>query len=503
MGAEASLVEGCFPVGGGETGALLRAYPWAGSLLGLPSMWPVALKVAVALVLNSPEPMFLAWGPDLLFFGNDAYRPILRVGAATATARPLRDVWSPAFGDLSSIVDCCRAGTSSRVSDVPQTVSRHGVERQTWWSFAYSSLYDETGAIAGLYCAATETTDWIEQRKAFDRLQASEASLETIVETVPVGILFAEAPSGQITRRNGRMDEIVGASSGTPKALADYASWVAYDGDGTPIAPRDWPLARVISGEVDDALLHAQYQRRDGRRVWIELACSSVRDAEGRLTGAVVAVSDIDARKTAEAMQSLMNHELSHRMKNLMAMVTAIANQTMRGATDLAAAREVLSERLIALSKAHDILLGGNTKRAPLETVVRSGVGVLDGLTADQFGVSGPDVDIGSSAGLSLAMMLHELSTNAAKYGALSVETGRVDIRWSIDDVADAAPHLRLEWIEAGGPPVVAPTRKGFGSRLIERGLAGAAKGSVAIDFAETGLRCRIEAPLAALQAGA
>ena len=295
------------------------------------------------------------------------------------------------------------------------------------------------------------------------------------------------------------MNEIVGISDGAPKSLADYGDWVAFHVDGTPVAARDYPLSRVIRGEVDEATLEVQYQRRDGSRVWIELTCAGVRDDEGKLTGAVVAVLDIDARKTSEAMQSLVNHELSHRMKNLLAMVMAIANQTMRGALDVAAARETLSDRLIALSNAHDILLGGTMQRAPLGPVVRSGVSVLDEETS-RFSITGPDVEIGAKAALSLAMIMHELSTNAAKYGALSAEGGRVEVVWSVISDVDE-PLLRLEWVESGGPPVVAPTRKGFGSRLIERGFAGRTGGRVTLDYAAAGLKCRVEAPLAGLQA--
>ena len=185
------------------------------------------------------------------------------------------------------------------------------------------------------------------------------------------------------------------------------------------------------------------------------------------------------ARLRAEERQRLLNHELSHRMKNLFAMVQAVATQTLRGANDVEAAREVLARRLIALGKAHDILLGGTAERASLAAVAREGTGVLEEASG-RVQASGPEVEVGATAALSLALMLHEMTTNALKYGALSVPEGRVE----------------LSWRELGGPPVEPPPRKGFGTRLIERGLTGQVGGVLAINYPPEGVTCVVEAPL-------
>ena len=200
------------------------------------------------------------------------------------------------------------------------------------------------------------------------------------------------------------------------------------------------------------------------------------------------------ARLRAEERQRLLNHELSHRMKNLFSMVQAVVAQTLRGATDVDDVREVLSRRLIALGKAHDILLGGTAERAPLAAVIREGIGVLEG-ASERVRVAGPEIEVGAKAALSLALMLHEMTTNAVKYGALSVPDGRVDLSWSISEGEDG-PALRLSWQERGGPPVEPPARKGFGTRLIERGLTGQVGGVLALDYPPEGVACVVEAPL-------
>lgn len=204
------------------------------------------------------------------------------------------------------------------------------------------------------------------------------------------------------------------------------------------------------------------------------------------------------AKQRAEAAQELLNHELSHRMKNLLAMVQSIANQTMRSTTDMEAARIVLSGRIMALSHAHDLLVGGKLGDTTIEPVVRSALAMhMD--HAERIRLEGPDLRIGSKPALALALMLHELATNATKYGALSQPGGHVDIDWAVSDPA-GEPMLRLTWSETGGPPVTPPLRKGFGSRFIERGLSGQVGGEMAMTFAPAGVVCSVSGPLAAFQ---
>ena len=153
-----------------------------------------------------------------------------------------------------------------------------------------------------------------DNEEARAKLETSEARLRTIVDTVPVGIILAEAPHGRVTARNKRLDEITGsAASSQPKSMADYCKWVSFHPDGRKVEAAEYPLARVIKGEVDDAFLQVRYQRRDGSLKWIELAASATKDGNGLLTGAVVAILDIDARKLAEAAQVAMTEELRQR----------------------------------------------------------------------------------------------------------------------------------------------------------------------------------------------
>ena len=199
------------------------------------------------------------------------------------------------------------------------------------------------------------------------------------------------------------------------------------------------------------------------------------------------------AKLQAEAHQHVLNQELSHRLKNTLSMVQAIATQTLRGVADKSVV-ETLEARIIALSKAHDVLLQESWSAAPVPVIIGNVLG-LSGRLKD-INASGPDLTLGPKATLSLAMLLHELTTNSIKYGALSVEIGRIDLTWGIER-GDAEPMVAIDWIERGGPPAVAPKRRGFGSRLIGMGLAGAGKAK--LDFAETGLHAAFRAPLSSV----
>jgi two-component sensor histidine kinase len=212
------------------------------------------------------------------------------------------------------------------------------------------------------------------------------------------------------------------------------------------------------------------------------------------------AMLDISARKRAEEHQKLLTNELQHRVKNTLALVQAIASQTFRNATDIDATREAFAARLISLGRAHDILTQSSWTAAPIAEVIEGALSVHRHAGTARIRIMGPNVLMGAKPALSLALAMHELATNAAKYGALSNDTGVVELRWHVVHEAEE-PRFCLTWSEQGGPPVLAPpTRKGFGSRLIERSFAAEVGGDVKLTYAPTGLVCRLEAPLASMQ---
>lgn len=195
--------------------------------------------------------------------------------------------------------------------------------------------------------------------------------------------------------------------------------------------------------------------------------------------------------------QRLLMAELGHRVKNSLALVQALVNQTLREEASVEAARNALTARIAALGQSHALLIDESWAGANLKQVVDGAISVHGARTvADRFDVSGPSVRLQPRQMLALSMALHELGTNAAKYGALSVATGRVEVTWTTTRSANGRT-LRLQWREAGGPPVLPPTRRGFGSKLIERALRDAMDGEVSLTFKPTGVMCTVMAHLA------
>ncbi|KQP74859.1 histidine kinase [Methylobacterium sp. Leaf111] len=243
-----------------------------------------------------------------------------------------------------------------------------------------------------------------------------------------------------------------------------------------------------------------RFRRADGSFADILDRGYVIRDEQGRAVRMIGAMFDISERKRAEEHQRLLTGELHHRVKNTLALVQAIASQTFRDAADLEGAREAFSARLISLGRAHDILTQSSWTQAPIGEVVDGALAVHRGEVASRIRASGPNVPLAAKAALALALALHELGTNAAKYGALSNEAGTVDLRWHVVHEGDA-PRFCLTWSEQGGPPILAqPSRRGFGSRLIERSFAAEVGGEVRMTYAPTGLTCRLEASLASMQ---
>ena len=204
---------------------------------------------------------------------------------------------------------------------------------------------------------------------------------------------------------------------------------------------------------------------------------------------------DVTEREEAEAERELLIAELNHRVKNTLSVVQSIARQTFRESETTLNARKAFEGRLVALALAHNLLTRLNWEHVPLEQIAR----VILKVTEDGSGrirVSGPTVLLPPKEALAITMALHELCTNAMKYGALSNKVGRVDVEWS----QTAGPRLKLAWRESGGPSVSPPRRRGFGSRLLERSLASDLDGEVHLAFEPSGLVCMIDAPLAKVE---
>ncbi|WP_181705441.1 sensor histidine kinase [Chthonobacter rhizosphaerae] len=264
--------------------------------------------------------------------------------------------------------------------------------------------------------------------------------------------------------------------------------------DGRPFPMSDCPLGQVFRSHTrlekhEDVFFH-----RSGAMVHV--ACSNAPVVrEGRMIGAVLIAVDISERKRAEDQQRLLLHELNHRVKNTLATVQSIVSQSLKSGLPLGETRAAIEERLIALGRAHDILIRERWEGADLGEVVVEAMRPFTAAGSTLVRASGPTLRLPPNKALSIAMALQELGTNATKYGALSTPDGTIDLTWSVSGDGDAR-RMRLVWRESGGPAVTVPASKGFGTRLLERSLAYDLDGTVTIAFDPSGVVCEVDAPL-------
>src|ERR1700676_446497 len=211
---------------------------------------------------------------------------------------------------------------------------------------------------------------------------------------------------------------------------------------------------------------------------------------------ALLAQAGIDAREreAADKLQKLILEELHHRIKNTLATVSAIASQSLRTATSVEQGQQAIEGPLIALGRAHDLLLQARWSSASLANIVRGATEPFESQDTARFSISGPEIKIISGSVIALAMTFNELCTNTTKFGALSVPSGRIEIGWTID-----AERLRLTWTEKNGPPVHPPTRRSFGTRMIET-LGKQLDGDAHLTYEPTGFVYTLDVPLSTLK---
>ncbi|MEH3146552.1 MAG: PAS domain S-box protein [Methylobacterium frigidaeris] len=241
----------------------------------------------------------------------------------------------------------------------------------------------------------------------------------------------------------------------------------------------------------------AVFVHQDGHFYPVGFTASPIRDDAANIIGTIIEVRDISQEKAAAERQDLLIHELNHRVKNTLSTVQAIAAQTFRGRSD-EAARGTFDARLAALSDAHNVLVQDKWESASLRGVVERALAPY--LAADseagRVHLDGTETRLHPKVAVTLSMALHELVTNAAKYGALSVPQGRITVDWSLRHDDAGVEHLAIAWRESGGPRVTPPQGRGFGSRLIERQLPMEFGGSAEIAYLPDGVVCRMHIPL-------
>ncbi len=407
----------------------------------------------------------------------------------------------------ASLERTLQTGKPDTLAFIPYDIrTGEGVERR-YWTAVHTPLRDASGEVAFVMQNTVDVTELHRLRQQAGPLPGETDLLQRVreAETVSRALeretaglrdLFMQAPgfmavlSGPdhvFTLSNAAYQQVIGhrdiLGKTVAEALPDLAGQGFYElldtvfASGEPYVGLSAPvtLVRTPGGAPQERFLDFIYQ--------------PIRDRDGAVVGIFVEGSDVTERVRAEEQRKLLLDELNHRVKNTLATVQSIAAQTVRATPDPVAFRTAFEARLMALSGVHNVLTSANWAGARLDALLDL---ELSPYGATRYSLDGPELQLSAQEALTFALVTHELATNAAKYGALSVPEGQVAVTWSVEGDAAAGRRLTLDWRESSGPTVVAPDRQGFGSRLIQRSIQVDMNGETTMAFDPEGLRCRI-----------
>ena len=360
-------------------------------------------------------------------------------------------------------------------------------------SLAVSPIKDAEGRIIGFSKIARDITE----RKAIEqKLVVSEENYRTLFDLGPVAVYSCLA-SGVIQNFNGRAAELWGrepVSGDTDELFCGSHKLIRPDGSVLPHG--ECPMAEVLSGKISEARdAEILIERPDGSRITVLVNIRPIKNDHGELTGAINCFHDITERKKYEARLAMVSHELQHRSKNLLAVISSIANRTLSAGRTIDDARNAFVDRLAALGNANELLSHSDWRGATLKDVVERTLEPF----GTRFSIEGKRVMLNPNATQGFMLVLHELGTNALKHGAFSTSEGTAAISWSIRDNG-GAPHLTFRWQERDGPRVTAPASTSFGTTLLQVAIGGLVS-PPHIEYAPEGMIFALEVPTATVTA--
>jgi PAS domain S-box-containing protein len=323
-------------------------------------------------------------------------------------------------------------------------------------------------------------------------LQESEAHVRSVLASATEYAIFTLNLDGHVVTWNPGAQRILGYE---PDAILGQPGSVMFTSEDRANGMPEQEMRRAA--ELGRASNDRWHLRADGSRFWATGMLMTVLDDRGSPQGFLNILRDHTNRHREEERRSLLLRELDHRIKNTLATVQSLVAQTLRHAPTLDDFRGAFDARLTALARSHALLSSGGWQGVKLQEVVERTLEAYAVGGAGRVSVAGPPILLKPSTAVTLNLALHELATNAGKYGALSVPDGCVEVIWTVDELDDhEVPLIRITWRERGGPPVQAPQRRGFGSRLLEQALPHEFAGEVVLDFAPEGVECRLSLPL-------
>jgi PAS domain S-box-containing protein len=348
--------------------------------------------------------------------------------------------------------------------------------RTDWSRWTMKPWRTADGQIGGALLFTEVITGQVEARRA---IAESEARFRATFENAAVGIAHV-APDGRWLRVNAALCRILGfqAEELVAKSYQDVTHPDDLEADLSQIE-------QMHDGKAASYGIDKRFLRKDGAAVWCRRTLSCVRNSDGAIDYFVIVVEDITERKAHEEQVHMLMREVTHRAKNMLSLVHAIARQTAARAPEDFIAR--FTERIQALAANQDLLVRNEWRGVDVGELVRAQLAHFADLVGSRIVVHGPNLRLNAAAAQAIGLALHELATNAGKYGALSTDGGRVDVQWRAE-----SGHFTMCWTERNGPPVTLPQRQGFGSTVMTSLAERSVGGKVHLDYAPAGLMWRL-----------
>lgn len=473
-----------WPFTGGEIARRIREYDWTASPLGDPVAWPAALRSAIELILPSPIPMLVSWAAPAALFYNDAFVPIAGPRHPDLLGRSVQRHWPEVAAQVVSVISRIEAGESVVLrGPIVDTLRDRQPVRETF-DIGYWPLHASDGRYCGIMGAVTGAAALPEDAVALLR----QTRFREFADASPDALWILDAKTLALEYAGPAFERLFGVSPTRTMSVRGADLWLDL------ILEEDRPgvVAAYNRTRAGERVRHEYRIRRagDGAVRWIGATDFPLFDAPGAAAHIGGIASDITQAKGALARNEVLVAELQHRTRNLLAVVASIASRTLRLGGDYAA----FESRLAALSRAQGLIGGDASEAVDVGELVRRELAAHTEGQDGQARIGGPPAALRPDQVQTLALLLHELATNAVKYGALAQPQARLEVSWEIE-TNGAGRSLRLAWRESGVR--MEPTeRRGFGRQLIERVAAGALGARTYYSLDPGGVACVLELPL-------
>lgn len=470
----------------------IRSFGWDATSLGDPRGWPQTLRTVVDLILQSPLPQIVLWGPDLIQLYNDSYAIVMGAKHPSGLGQPTSECWPEVWSFNRQHYAAVMNGKTVSLDSQYLPLERNGAAEPTWFDLTYSPVRDDAGAISGVLVTTIEITNRV---NAEDALRHTERRFQTLVEGIPQ-IVWRGYDGGHWTWASPQWTECTGQA----EADSHGFGWLE------PVHPDDRDAAMELWGSaIERGFFEGDYRLFDvseQRYRWFQTRAMPVRDEANQIIEWLGTSTDVDDLRALHERQGVLVAELQHRTMNLIGVVRSLAEATIRSSADLDDFAAKFEDRVFALARVQRLLSRRqDSERVTIADIVRAELEAAGMLDDPRVTLDGPnDVTLRSRSVQTFAMAVHELMTNASKYGAFKQPAGRLTIGWGIEpDPDDQTPLLRLDWTETGAnmtDPSTAAQGTGQGRALIERALPYQLNARTSYVMASDGVKCSILAPI-------